>query len=241
LRQQAQDDFEGVLRLVADIGFVAVEPAGLHGMDAKVARNLLDELGLGVCSAHAPLPRGESGRASMEEVAVLGTSQVFCSLHPEDFASIEAIDRAVELFADGAALSASLGISLGYHNHWWEFDHLIDDRSPYDLFIEGIGAGAPLEVDLYWVQTGGADPLELVTRLGSRVTHLHVKDGPCDDPEASMTVLGEGVVDLAPLLEASPAPWHVVELDRCDTEMATAVRGSYQYLVRHGLSTGRKA
>jgi hypothetical protein len=47
-------------------------------------------------------------------------------------------------------------------------------------------------------------------------------------------------VDIPSVLAAAPhAAWHVVELDRCDTDMFEAVEASYRYLVGNGLSAGR--
>jgi sugar phosphate isomerase/epimerase len=77
----------------------------------------------------------------------------------------------------------------------------------------------------------------LLGRLGDRVRYLHVKDGPVtkDDP---MTAVGGGRMPVAEILAASPsAEWHVVELDRCATDMLTAVRDSIDWLVGHGLAT----
>jgi sugar phosphate isomerase/epimerase len=237
LRQLAAEDLEGVLALAAEIGFIAVEPVDLYGMDPGRARAILDHLGLEVCSAHAPLPEGDAGRARMEQNAVLGATEVFCSLRPEDFASGESIQASAERFIAGASLAADHGIALGYHNHFWEFDHLVEGQLPYELFLAAVGDIA-LEIDLYWAQTGGVDAIELVRRLGGTVNHLHIKDGPCT-VEADMVALGQGTMNIPAMLGASPARWHIVELDRCATDMVTAVRASYAYLVGNGLSEGR--
>ena len=89
---------------------------------------------------------------------------------------------------------------------------------------------------------GGVDPAALVAEMGERVRLLHVKDGPADEPRSSMVAVGDGVVDVPGVLAAAPAAtWHIVELDRCDGDMAAAVRRSCEYLVGNGLSRGRVA
>jgi len=96
------------------------------------------------------------------------------------------------------------------------------------------------DFDLQSFQTFLGSPEQLVTDLGSRVGLLHVKDGPADEPPSSMVAVGDGAVDVPGVLAASPsAQWHIVELDRCDTDMFDAVERSYDYLVGHGLSRGR--
>jgi sugar phosphate isomerase/epimerase len=240
LRERAPD-FPGILATAADIGFAAVEPAGLHGTPPEEARRILDDLGLEVCSSHGPLPDDDEAKARLEEHRILRSPALFPSLHEEWFVDRDAVERAADRFAAGAAVAAEFEIELGYHNHWWEFTNTVDGRTAYEVFLESLvqrGVSPLLEVDLYWVQVGGADPAQLVASLGKAVRYLHVKDGPANREEP-MTALGTGRVDLPAVLGANASVrWHVVELDRCGTDMEQAVRASYRYLVEEGYSTG---
>lgn len=244
LREQAADDFRSVLSLAAEIGFVGVEPAGLHGLSPAQMLSALDELGLELSSTHGPLPEGPDAERIVAEHAGLRTPALICSLRPDDFASADAVHRTAERFAAGSQRAASSGVTLGYHNHWWEFAQQVDGRSSYETFLaelESMGVTPPLEVDLYWVQVAGEDPAGVLGKLGERVRFVHVKDGPATK-DAPMTALGEGVVDIPRVLAAGQdVRWHIVELDRCATDMVTAVRASYDYLVSHGLSSGRRS
>ena len=114
-------------------------------------------------------------------------------------------------------------------------------RIPVDVMLEHLDPDVFFEVDVYWVQTAGQDPAQVVRRLGTRAPLLHVKDGPCQI-EAPMTALGEGVVDIPGVVAAGSGSvdWLVVELDRCDTDIMEAIRKSYQYLVGKGLGRGNK-
>ena len=68
---------------------------------------------------------------------------------------------------------------------------------------------------------------------------MHDNEGG-DSPKSPMVAVGDGVIDIAGTLAAAPgAAWHIVELDRCATDMFEAVEASYRYLVGHGLSRGR--
>ena len=52
-----------------------------------------------------------------------------------------------------------------------------------------------------------------------------------------MTAVGSGRMPVAEILAASPsATWHVVELDRCATDMLTAVGDSLAWLTAQGLA-----
>jgi len=76
--------------------------------------------------------------------------------------------------------------------------------------------------------------------LGDRLRFLHVKDGPATTPEAPMVAVGQGRLDIPAILRANPSVvWHIVELDRCATDLLTALRDSHAYLVDGGFSHGQ--
>jgi sugar phosphate isomerase/epimerase len=235
--------FPEVLELVASIGFLGVETAGLHGLPATQVRSALDDLGLTACSAHIPLPDGEGAEEALEEVLTLGAPAIFPSLREENFTDAGAVSRAADRYAKAAERTRQVGIELGYHNHWWEFTNEVGGRPAYFAFLDGLrqrDVPVVVEVDCYWAKVGGLDPAELVASLGASVRALHLKDGPASGPDDMMTALGTGKVDLPAVVSANDAVrWHIVELDRCATDMVEAVRASYEYLIGTGLSTGR--
>jgi sugar phosphate isomerase/epimerase len=131
---------------------------------------------------------------------------------------------------------------LGYHNHNWEFSTRIDGRPAYSVLFDQLSPQIFAEVDVYWAQVGGCDPVSIITELGTRARLLHMKDGPADSPKSAMTAAGAGAVDLPGVAAAAPyADWHIVELDRCETDMFEAVEASFRYLVEAGLSQGQEA
>jgi sugar phosphate isomerase/epimerase len=82
----------------------------------------------------------------------------------------------------------------------------------------------------------------MVRLFGQRAPLLHVKDGPAGpDTDADMVAVGDGQVDYPAIIAAAEgtAEWLIVELDRCATDMMTAVERSYHYLVGEGLAHGK--
>ena len=240
LREAMADDFEGVARKVAEIGYVGVEPAGFPGTTPEAAAGLFRELGLEVPSAHLPLPIGDTKQESLETAETLGTSRVISGQGRDNFKTIDLIKESCDRFNEARTAAAEKGMVFGIHNHWWEFIE-VEGRLAYQVMLECLDPGIFSEVDTYWVQTAGADPAVVVKELGARAPILHVKDGPCvrEDP---MTALGEGKVDFAGITEAGKAhtEWMIVELDRCATDMMEAVVNSYQYMVGEGLARGNQ-
>jgi sugar phosphate isomerase/epimerase len=241
LRREAEHDFGAVLERLAHIGFAGVETAGLHGMDPGVFAKRVADLGLVVSSAHVPLPLGADAARVLDEQEAVGNTLVISGLGPDDFATDAAIAGSAERFTEAAENARQRGMTLGYHNHWWEFTPSAGAENPMARFVELVDPSVFLEVDTYWLQASGRDPAATLRELGARVRLLHVKDGPCTQGDP-MVAVGQGNVDVAAVLAAAPsAEWHIVELDECATDMFEAVHASYDFLVGAGLSRGRVA
>ena len=109
--------------------------------------------------------------------------------------------------------------------------------------LEGglLDPGIFLQVDTYWVNTGGGDSVKVIENLGERAPLIHIKDGPCD-PGEPMTAVGEGKMEFAPIIDATQgtAEWLIVEIDRCNGSMMSAVERSYSYLTGQGLARGAR-
>ena len=241
LRDQLAQDFEGTVRKVADIGYIGVETANMFGDSPASAARLFGELGLTVCGAHSPLPLGDQKQEVIDTMGALNCKRLILpGQPPEKYKSLHGIKSICDALNEAAAVGRDHGFTVGYHNHWFEYEPLEDqNRTPMDVMLEHLDPDVFFEVDVYWVQTAGQDPTETVRRFGSRAPLLHVKDGPCQI-EASMTALGEGVVDIPRIVEsgAGSTEWLVVELDRCATDMMEAVHKSYQYLIEKELGRG---
>lgn len=240
VRDHVHNDFPAVLRRIADIGYVGVEFAGLHGMKPAAVRRVLDDLGLVASSCHGGIPDRGNVAEIIDTAKTLGLTRHISGFGPDQFATEASTLAAAAQAREGAELLKGSGISFGIHNHWWEFDKKFGQRYPHEVFM----AAAPdvfAEVDTYWVTVGGADAAKAVRELGRRAPLLHIKDGP-GNREQAMTAVGHGSLDWAKILAGAGAAteWLVVELDRCDTDMFQAVADSYTYLVSRGFARGRK-
>jgi sugar phosphate isomerase/epimerase len=229
-----------VLRSLSGFGYGAVEPYDV-ATDPERLRDDLGETGLAACSAHARA-LGEDAHAHLAGARTVGAGTVIVpSVKPERFADADSIGALARELNEGAARAADYGLRFGYHNHWFELESLISGRTGLEILADALDESVVLEVDTYWAAVGGQDVPGLLGRLGDRVRYLHVKDGPVtrDDP---MTAVGQGRMPVADILAAAPqAEWHVVELDRCATDMLTAVRESLEWLAGQGLATPASA
>jgi sugar phosphate isomerase/epimerase len=243
LRDVPAPDLFSVIPKLADFGYAGVELSGsqLRGVDVQAVSKVLDDFEMVTPSAHVALGASGLDESDLDDLQTLGTDTVVVAfLPPNDFADLDSVSRAADRLNRAAEQVATRGLALGYHNHFWELQSVISERVALLHLFDMLDPRVVSEVDIYWAQVGGVDPTNLVTELGDRVQLLHVKDGPATTPEESMVAVGAGSVDIPAVLRANSAVrWHIVELDRCDTDMYGAVEQSHQYLMELGLSAPR--
>lgn len=240
LREQAAKDFPAVLKTVADIGYKAVEFAGLHGHSPADVRKMTDDLGLEVSSSHISLPTKENISQLADTERMLGNTRLVAGFGPDQFKTLDDCKASAEKFQTAAQLAKDNGMTFAMHNHWWEFGQM-DGRLVFDILLEA-APDLQSELDVYWVQTGGPSPVEVITKNAARLPLLHIKDGPAKQGEP-MTAVGSGTLDIPAIVKAADpnvTKYLIVELDACATDMTEAVRQSYQYLTQNGLAAGNK-
>ncbi len=242
VRNEAANGFEAVLRRIGEIGFVGVELAGFHDLTPQQYASIVDEAGLVTSSAHLTDLTPDGFNAALDDIQSVGCDIAVCAfMPPERFADLDAVKASAEALNKANVIAADRGVALGYHNHWWEFATSLDGETAWSTLFDQLDPTVFAELDMYWATLGGADPRQVIADLGDRLWVLHVKDGPCDVSESPMVAVGSGTLDIPAILASAPtAKWHVVELDRCATDMFTALADSYAYLVGSGLSQGRK-
>lgn len=241
LREEAKSDFPAVLERVAAIGYRGVEPFNFYGMTPPEFRRRVEDLGMSVCSSHAPWAnRSEIGEV-IEVVTALGLGRAPGGFGPDDFKDLDAVKRTADTANALIEQLKPAGLELFLHNHWWEFQEL--DGAPAYYHFERLCPEVKFELDTYWAANFGArDPAAEVAHFKTRAPLLHIKDGPLEQGKAHVA-LGQGRVDVASVVQAADddvLEWLIVELDACDTDMFDAVEASYRYLTENGLAEGRR-
>lgn len=234
VRDEIAADRPGTFAALAGFGYREVE---CHDVltDPEALRADLDAAGLAAGSVHAHVLAGpEQAEAAFKGARTVGADTVFVPyLPPERFADADGVRAVAGELAEAAKGAAGHGLALGYHNHEFELAQHVGGAPALEVLADllaGLDAPVQFEVDTYWAAVGGQDVPALLGRLGDRVTHLHIKDGPVtkDDP---MTAVGAGRMPVEAVLAAGAhARRHIVELDRCATDMLTAVRESHDWL-----------
>ncbi|MFB9378449.1 sugar phosphate isomerase/epimerase family protein [Kineococcus gynurae] len=242
-------DPAAALQRLRDIGFRHVEPFGLGeaggAAKATALRAHLDAAGLKASAVHASLP--EDLDELVEQLRTLDVDTVFvpvpAAVHgfadkgfdSGVFDDADTLDAFTDALLQAAATLRGSGISLGYHNHWWEWAELPGGQLGYDRFWDRAGDGLLAELDVYWARAAGQDPAQVLARLGSRAASLHLKDGPAV-PDQPQGPFGSGVVDVPGAIAATGARWHVAEVDTTDGDPFDLIAGNVAALREQGLS-----
>jgi len=229
VREAFAADPAGTLARLAGIGFTQVEPYGL-AESAPVLRTGLADHGLSAPTAHAKLIGVDQDEVFAAAIAC-GVGVVIDPFTPperwEDEADIAATATALN---EAAKKAADYGITIGYHNHWWELRNKIGGRSAFEVFVDQLDPRLVVEVDTYWATAGGADAPALLKRLGNRVHALHIKDGDLATDASGQVPAGQGRVPIPDVLSAAPSALRVVEFDAYDGDIFEGLAASYAYL-----------
>ncbi|MCS5505588.1 sugar phosphate isomerase/epimerase [Curtobacterium sp. MCLR17_039] len=232
VRDALSADLPGTLQRIADIGYTNVEAFGFVDNADELAAALRDA-GLAAPSGHARLL--DAGEQDLERIFHASTTLGFGTLidpHIDESRwttreDVEAIARELSALAPRAA---DHGLLLGYHNHAFEFSNRIDGVSAYEVFADALSDDVVLELDTYWVQVGGDDPVAVIGKYGDKVQFLHVKDGDGSHDDKQQVAVGNGIMPIREIIAAAPDALHVVELDDHEGDVFQAVADSYTFL-----------
>ncbi|WP_433953401.1 sugar phosphate isomerase/epimerase family protein [Curtobacterium flaccumfaciens] len=232
VRDALSADLPGTLQRIADIGYTNVEAFGFVDNADELGAALRDA-GLAAPSGHARLL--DAGEQDLERIFHASTTLGFGTLidpHIDESRwttreDVEAIARELSALAPRAA---DHGLVLGYHNHAFEFSNRIDGVSAYEVFADALSDDVVLELDTYWVQVGGDDPVAVIGKYGDKVQFLHVKDGDGSHDDKQQVAVGNGIMPIRDIIAAAPDALHVVELDDHEGDVFQAVADSYTFL-----------
>lgn len=232
VRGKLEEDFDGTLARIAEIGYTKVEPFGVTAFADRLAE--LPKHGLSAPTTHAGLLREDSAPiyAAAQRLGI--TTVIDPHTDPARWQSADEIKVIADGLNKAALEAADHGITVGYHNHHFELESKIDGVHALEILVDNLSDAVILEVDTYWAAVGGADVPALLKKFGDRVTAIHVKDGDGTLDNKAQVAVGDGTIAVRDILAAAPQALRVVELDDFSGEIFDAVEGSYKFLTGEG-------
>ena len=241
LRKEVEEKgMPAVLKLVKEMGYHQVEPAGFGKLTAKEFAQACKDTGLEICSAHIGCAL-DTISETIDTAGILGLKSVCIGYGPDMFKDMDTIKKAADNSNAMIDKLEAAGLKAFQHNHYWEFA-LFEGRLKYQYYLDMVPRTA-LELDVFWAGNFGAnDPVAMVKRFAPKMQFLHLKDGfypanPDDHSVVDMRPLGEGQLEIPAIAAATPdnVQQIIVELDKSNIDMVESVRRSHDYLVKAGL------
>jgi len=237
IRDFANNDLGRTLDQVKAMGYDAVELAGTYGLGAEEFKKHLDAAGLEAASAHVSI-------AAFKEDAA-GTVALYkalgCRLVSIPHLPLEALpggadfDVTKETIVAAAALCKKHDMVLGYHNHAFELENMVNGSFVLDALFDAVAPDMLLaQIDTGWVLAAGLDPVEYVRKYAGRCPSVHLKDIVKVGGKFEDRPVGKGSQDIPAVIKAAIEAGGyimVVELDEAvGMTSLEAARLSREYL-----------
>ncbi|MGZ8554599.1 MAG: sugar phosphate isomerase/epimerase family protein [Chitinophagaceae bacterium] len=212
-RKSFPNGVAATLDTIKMMGFTEIEGGGGR-MSPEEYKKLCDERGLSIPSFGTSYEQLVKFPDSIVYRAkIFGAKYVMCAWIPHTTGSFnfENARKAVEDFNEAGKILKENGVTLCYHAHGYEFqpyengtllDYMMNNTNPdYVSF----------EMDIFWIQFGGGDPVALLNKYGNRWKLMHLKDmrkGIKKDltgltSQENDVPLGTGELDIPGILKAA--------------------------------------
>jgi sugar phosphate isomerase/epimerase len=224
---------------VKAIGYSAVQISGIGEMDPRIVKEIADRHKLSICATHISEDRLKYDlERVIQEHQLWGCRYVGVGGMPPEYRVNKEgyISFATEFSEIGKKLQEA-GLQFIYHNHKFEFQKF-NGMTGMETIIQHADASFGFEIDTYWVQAGGANPVEWIYRVKDRMQVVHLKDMAISDDQQVYAEIGEGNMDWTAILKAcrdTGVEWYVVEQDTCPGDPYESLEISYRYLAARAL------
>jgi len=177
-RRSIGNDPAKVLDTIKKLGFTEIEGGGgrMHPADFK---KLCDERGIRIPSTGAGYEDLVNKIDSVVwRAKTLGAKYVMCAWipHQDNVLTFENAKKAVEDFNKAGKILKENGLTFCYHAHGYEFQRYEDGTLLDYMFKNTNPEYVSFQMDIFWIQFGGGDPVALLKKYGSRWKMMHLKD-----------------------------------------------------------------
>ncbi len=195
-RKQGKDDFAGIIKKAAELGFAGVEFAGYgpYGDKPQELRKMLDDLGLKAFGTHTGfnLVQDDRIQRTIDFHRALGCPYVIIpGMGRDQLGTRDNCLRTAEFLTKACATAQASELYLGYHAHGGDFKKFEGGATPWELLYDNTPESFIHQIDLGNCLGGGGDPYAMIERYPGRSLSVHLKEhgGP------KGAVFGEGEVD----------------------------------------------
>jgi len=239
VRDEAEKDFFGTIKKVAEVGYEGVEFAGYFGASFWELKKVLNETRLEAISTTVPMHDLVDG-TKLEEAIVyskeIDCPIIICPILPQEYRGSETMyNRAAEIFNSVGEKCNNRSLNFLYHIHGVEFENFNGKTGMEILMKKTDPEKVGFELDVYWVEYAGVNSVEYLKKYGKRCSLIHFKDMK-DRVGKRDTEVGEGVIDVAALVNQAKKfniGWYVVEQEEFNMPPMESIVISYKNLEKY--------
>jgi sugar phosphate isomerase/epimerase len=204
-------DVAKTLDTVKMMGFTEIEGGG-NRTTPEAFRKMCDERGISIPSIGVGYDQlVKSPDSIVYRAKVLGAKYVMCAWipHTDGVLTFEDAKKAAEDFNKAGKILMDNGLIFCYHAHGYEFQPFKNGTLLDYIFENTNPEFVSFEMDIFWMQFGGGDPVALLKKYGSRWKLMHLKDmrkGTIKDLTGGTSVendvtLGTGEINIPAILK----------------------------------------
>ncbi|MEZ4795222.1 MAG: sugar phosphate isomerase/epimerase [Flavobacteriaceae bacterium] len=213
VRDQMANQPVETLKQISDLGYRNIEDAGykdeaFYGMQPLEYKAVLDSLGLVPISSHQAMISFDNVDQTIADLKSVGFKYLVVPIPPMGQFTYDVETNKMGMTGGSELLARVLdslgkkcvdaGLKLWYHNHDFEFAPDENGVVPYDYLLEHTNPEyVNFEMDLYWINKAGADPVAYFEKYPGRFKSWHVKDL---DAQGRFAPVGQGTLDFAKYL-----------------------------------------
>ena len=218
IRDAMAADVQGTLKKISDMGYKNVELASysdgkFYGFAPSEFKKIVSDLGMDIISSHTQVEAAgitmDNAQKMADDHAELGVKYCVQPWINDEDRAIETYKRMIADWNEVGKIMKGVGIQFAYHNHNFEFNPVDGIVPYYDIFLAEMDAEyITMELDMYWANKAGQDPVEMFNKYPGRFQLFHFKDMAqksepfYDVVKDDITSVGAGLIDFKRIWDA---------------------------------------
>lgn len=232
-------DIRDTFNKVSDLGYEAVQVSGMGPIEPEALKEIADESGLKIIATHIGYQRiCEEPAAVIADHKLWGCRHVAIGGLPQEYRNEQGFSSFAREASKAVQPLIDAGLTFSYHNHSFELQRFGDKTGMQMLVEESDPHNFSFEIDTYWIQHGGANPVTWLQKLRDRMCVVHLKDMAMEGSKQLFAEVGEGNLEWEDILRAceeAAIEWYIIEQDTCQRDPFASLKISLDNLRSMGL------
>lgn len=206
IHQRSYEEIYRVIKTIKEQGYQGVQISGIGNVDnenAAVFKEICESLNMPILATHLSLEFLEEQFDWVVAYHKLWTcSYIGIGSMPTNMRNYKGLCEFAQRANRLGEKLKEHNMCLIYHNHKFEFEKY-DNKTWMEHLMELFDPNfVEFELDTYWVQAGGCDPVEWIYRVDKRMSVIHFKDFRICNDEQQFAEIGKGNLNWQRIIEA---------------------------------------